>query len=80
MREFRKIAKNVKRLITAIDDLFADFILARFFMCNEYKRNIGTSYKGSMKESNEIFRFKERFKCNDLIANFLVQKKYMEVI
>ena len=33
-----------------------------FLINHEYMENIGTIYKGSMKESNRLLRFKERFK------------------
>lgn len=32
---------------------------------DEYKMNIGTIYKGSIEESNRMFRIRQRFKTNN---------------
>ena len=44
----------------------------------EYMENIGTIYKRSVKESNKVLRFKERFKWKYQIV--LCMRKYGEVI
>ena len=40
----------------------------KFLTNREYIENIGTLYKGSIKESNEEFRFKERFRWKHQLA------------
>ena len=40
----------------------------KFLINHEYMENIGTIYKGSIKESNEEFRFKERFRWKHQLA------------
>ena len=49
-----------------------------FFANYEYMENIGTIYKGSIKESNKALRFKERFKWKYQFV--LCNRKYGEVI
>ena len=86
MREVKKIAKNVKRLITLLDNVFAKLIAVENAQTTEvsmrhaYKRIIETLYKGSIKESSAVRRFRERFKCDILNAIFIVHKRYAEVI
>ena len=58
-RALEFIAVCIKSFITVESNLFAN---------DEYKENIGTIYKGSIKESNKMLRFKERFKMQNQYA------------
>ena len=51
-----------------------------FFVNREYKENIGTLYKGSIKESKDFLRFKERFKTKKLVALCYARNLCMEAI
>ena len=56
--------KDGNKLISIIVKVLknAASVAEEIFINHEYKGNIGTLYKGSRKESNELLRFKERFK------------------
>ena len=73
----RKMIEEKKvKFERAAEDLLHQFLLIQrnieFFFtndgCDEYNANIGTIYKGSIKESNKKLRFKERFKRQHILA------------
>ena len=52
------------KIIDVIISLFENISLTNYVNVenNEYYKNIGTIYKGSIEESNKKLRFKERFR------------------
>ena len=71
MSKTMKIEKN--RCQQIVDEMMLQIsrikeIIEFFFVNHEYKENIGTIYKGSINESKDFLRFKQRFKKKILIV------------
>lgn len=72
----RIMKKEKNKYMSIVDNLLLQFLNMKknieFFFtndgCDEYNANIGTIYKGSIKESNKKLRFKERFKRQHILA------------
>lgn len=66
----KKNNNNEERILNIVMVMLERIFMFKnnFLENHEYKENIGTIYKGSIKESNEEFRFKERFRWKHRLA------------
>lgn len=62
----KEIVDNLVNIVSMSIDMLT--FANKFSLNREYMENIGTIYKGSIKESNRLLRFKERFKMKYILA------------